>query len=136
MMRHPRSVMTFSDSGAHVSQIMDSSIQTHLLGYWTRDRQAFTIEEAVKMVTSVPATAWNLVDRGLLREGSVADVNVFDPATVAPEMPELVHDLPGGEPRLVQRAKGFKATIVGGEIVLEGGEPTGAVPGRLLRGGR
>ena len=81
--------MTFSDSGAHVSQIIDCSIQTHLLAYWVRERQAFTLEEAVRMITSDPATAWGFSDRGLVREGMVADLNVFDPATVAAEMPEV-----------------------------------------------
>ena len=79
VMRHPRTVMTFSDSGAHLSQIADSSIHTHLLGHWVRDRQEFTLEEAVRMLTLAPAMAWGFADRGLLREGMVADLNVFDP---------------------------------------------------------
>ena len=79
VMRHPRTVMTFSDSGAHLSQIADASIHTHLLGHWVRDRQEFTLEEAVRMLTLAPAMAWGFADRGLLREGMVADVNVFDP---------------------------------------------------------
>ena len=78
-MRHPRTVMTFSDSGAHLSQIADSSIHTHLLGYWVRDRQEFTLEEAVRMLTLAPALAWGFADRGLLRPGMAADLNVFDP---------------------------------------------------------
>ena len=68
-MRHPRTVMTFSDSGAHLSQIADSSIHTHLLGHWVRDRQEFTLEEAVRMITLAPALAWGMSDRGLLRAG-------------------------------------------------------------------
>ncbi len=64
-LRHPRAVMTFSDSGAHLSQIADSSIHTHLLGYWVRDRQEFTLEEAVRMITLAPALAWGFADRGL-----------------------------------------------------------------------
>lgn len=132
-MRHPRTVMTFSDSGAHLSQIADSSIHTHLLGYWVRDRQEFTLEEAVRMVTLAPALAWGLSDRGLLRPGMAADINVFDPATVAPAVPVLVDDLPGGGRRLEQRSVGFLATVVGGELTIERGEPTGATPGRLLR---
>ena len=134
MMRHPRAVVTFSDSGAHVSQIIDSSLQTHLLSHWVRERQAFTLEQAVRMLTLVPASHWGFADRGLVREGYVADLLVFDPETVAPEMPEVVHDLPAGARRLVQRARGIAATIVGGEIVLRDGKPTGALPGRLLRG--
>jgi len=133
-MRHPRTVMTFSDSGAHVSQIADCSIQTHLLAYWVRDREDFTLEEAVRMITLAPARAWGFADRGLLREGLVADINVFDPATVGPAMPTLVHDLPGGARRLDQRADGFRATVVAGEVLFRDGEHTGAVPGRLLRG--
>jgi N-acyl-D-amino-acid deacylase len=133
-LRHPHTVMTFSDSGAHVSQIADSSIQTHLLAYWVRDRQAFTLEEAVRMLTSVPAGAWGFLDRGLVREGYAADLNVFDPSEVAPELPTVENDLPTGARRLVQKAAGFRATIVRGEIVLCDGEHTGALPGQLLRG--
>jgi N-acyl-D-aspartate/D-glutamate deacylase len=134
LLKNPHAVMTFSDSGAHVSQILDCSIQTHLLAYWVRDRQAISLEEAIRMITLVPAMAWGFPDRGLLREGLVADVNVLDPARVAPEMPSLEYDLPGGARRLVQKASGFLATVVGGEIVLRSGTPTGARPGQLLRG--
>jgi N-acyl-D-aspartate/D-glutamate deacylase len=133
-MKHARTVPTFSDAGAHVSQICDASIHTHLLGHWVRDRGDFTLEEAVRMLTLAPARAWGMHDRGLLLEGMVADVNVFDPAVVAPAMPELVHDLPAGEPRIEQRAVGFLATIVAGQIVHRAGIPTGALPGTLLRG--
>src|SRR5262245_3750737 len=136
VLRHPRTVMTFSDSGAHLSQICDSSIQTHLLGYWVREREEFTLEDAVRMLTFAPATAWGFGDRGLLREGMLADVNVFDPATVGPAVPEVVMDLPGGGNRLSQKADGFRATVVGGEITILDGEPTGATPGRLVRTAR
>lgn len=134
MMRHPRSVVTFSDSGAHVAQIMDSSLQTHLMSHWVREKQAFTLEEAVRLVTYDTATAWGLHDRGLIREGMNADLLVFDPQTIAPTMPEVVHDLPAGEKRLVQTAQGISATIVNGEVLLENNKPTGALPGRLARG--
>jgi N-acyl-D-amino-acid deacylase len=134
VMKHPRTVMTFSDSGAHVSQIADCSIQTHLLAHWVRDRQAFTLEEAVRMLTLAPATAWHFTDRGLLREGMVADINVFDADRVAPAMPTVETDLPGGAKRLKQRATGFLATVVAGRTVLRDGEHTGALPGALLRG--
>jgi len=134
MMRHPRSVVTFSDSGAHVSQIMDSSIQTHLLGYWVRERQALTLEQAVRKLTFDLASFWRLSGRGLLREGNHADVVVFDPDKVAPQMPTLEHDLPAGARRLKQKAVGMKTTIVNGEVVLRDNEHTGALPGRLLRG--
>jgi N-acyl-D-aspartate/D-glutamate deacylase len=134
LMKLPRAVVTFSDSGAHVSQLMDSSLQTHLLAYWVRERQAFTLEEAVRMLTFVPATQWGFHDRGLLRVGMAADMMVFDPDTIAAEMPEVVHDLPAGAKRLIQKTRGIAATIVNGEVLLKHGQHTGALPGRLLRG--
>jgi N-acyl-D-aspartate/D-glutamate deacylase len=132
-LRHPRAVMTFSDSGAHLSQIADSSIHTHLLGYWVRDRQEFTLEEAVRMITLAPALAWGFADRGLLRAGMAADINVFDPDTVGPAVPSLVADLPAGGLRLEQRSEGFAATLVNGAITILDGRPTGDTPGRLIR---
>jgi len=134
IMRHPRTVTTFSDSGAHVSQLMDSSLQTHLLYHWVRTKQAFTLEQAVRMLTLVPATYWGFHDRGLVREGMAADVVVFDPDTIMAEMPEVVDDLPAGARRLVQRTRGIAATVVNGEILLRDGKHTGALPGQLLRG--
>ena len=134
MMRHPRSVITFSDSGAHVSQIMDSSLQTHLLSHWVREKEALTLEDAVHQLSFVPASHWKLAGRGLLREGWNADVVIFDPQTVEPQVPELTYDLPGGARRLKQKANGFLATIVNGEVVLRNNEHTGALPGQLLRG--
>ena len=133
VMKHPRTVMTFSDSGAHLSQIADSSIHTHLLGHWVRDRQQLTIEEAVRMITLAPAVAWGFADRGLVREGMRADLNVFDPEAVGPAVPHVVSDLPAGGRRLVQKAVGFKATVVNGEVTIDDGTHTGATPGRLLR---
>ncbi len=134
LMRHPHSVVTFSDSGAHVSQIMDSSLQTHLLSHWVRDQEAFTLEQAVRMITYDTATNWGFHDRGLLREGLAADIVVFDPDGIAPRMPEVVNDLPAGARRLKQYADGLKATVINGEIVLQDNEHTGALPGQLMRG--
>jgi N-acyl-D-aspartate/D-glutamate deacylase len=134
LMRHPRAVTTFSDSGAHVSQLMDSSLQTHVLSHWVRGQGALSLEEAVRMLSFEPATHWGFADRGLIREGLAADLLVFDPETIAPEMPEVVHDLPAGARRLVQRARGIAATVVNGEVLLRDGKPTGANPGQLLRG--
>jgi N-acyl-D-aspartate/D-glutamate deacylase len=131
---HPHTIVGFSDSGAHVSQMSDASIETHLLGYWVRTREEFTLEEAVRMLTLEPARTYGFADRGLVREGMVADLNVFDPETVAPAMPELVHDLPGGAPRLSQRSVGILATLVGGQVLVDRGEPTAARAGQLLRG--
>src|SRR5436309_5631203 len=134
LMRHPRAVVTFSDSGAHVSQLMDASLQTHLLYHWVRRKQAFTLEQAVRMLTLVPATLWGFADRGLIRQGMAADLVVFDPGTIAAELPEVVDDLPAGARRLVQRTRGIAATVVNGEVLLRDGKHTGALPGRLLRG--
>ena len=134
LMRHPRTVTTFSDSGAHVSQLMDSSLQTHLLSHWVREKQAFTLEEAVRMLTLVPASLWGFADRGLIREGMAADFVVFDPDTIAALMPEVVDDLPAGARRLTQKTRGIAATVVNGEVLLRDGKHTGALPGQLLRG--
>jgi N-acyl-D-aspartate/D-glutamate deacylase len=134
IMKHPQSCVTFSDSGAHVSQIMDSSIQTHLLSYWVRDRQEFSLEQAVRMITHDTATNWGFSDRGLLREGMAADIVVFDPDSIAPQMPTVEYDLPSGAQRLKQMADGIAATIINGHVVLKNNEHTGALPGQLLRG--
>lgn len=134
MMKNPRSVVTFSDSGAHVSQIMDSSLQTHVLSYWVRHKQALTLEEGIKMITFEPASHWGFHDRGLLREGWAADVVVFDPEKIVPLMPEVVYDLPAGARRLKQKSEGIAATVVNGEVLMRDNEHTGALPGKLLRG--
>ena len=134
LMRQPNAIPTFSDSGAHVSQIMDSSIQTHLLGHWVRNEGAFSIEDAVRRITSLPADAWGFGDRGRIEVGKAADINIFDLDAVTPDLPELVTDLPGGARRLRQTASGFLATLVNGQVLVEGGRPTGATPGQLLRG--
>ena len=134
LMKNPNTCVTFSDSGAHVSQIMDSSLQTHLLSHWVREKQAFTLEEAVRLITYDTSTRWGFHDRGLLREGLAADIVVLDPDRVGPRMPQVVNDLPAGARRLKQFADGIKATVVNGETVLKDNEHTGAVPGRVLRG--
>ncbi|MBS02879.1 MAG: hypothetical protein CMQ24_09265 [Gammaproteobacteria bacterium] len=134
MMKHRRSVVTFSDSGAHVSQIMDSSLQTNVFSQWVREREAFTLEEAVRMVTFDTASQWGFHDRGLLRPGMAADINVIDPETIAPNLPEVVTDLPAGAKRFKQTATGILATIVNGEVLLRSSVPTGNTPGKLIRG--
>ena len=134
MLRHARTLATFSDSGAHVCQEMGSSLQTHLLSYWVRQRQAFTLEEAVRKLTFDNASAWEIHDRGLVRTGYRADLVVFDEHRVRPAMPTVQTDLPGGARRLVQKAEGIAATVVNGQVTLENGEPTGRTPGVLLHG--
>ncbi|MEJ0070273.1 MAG: amidohydrolase family protein [Pseudomonadota bacterium] len=134
LIKHPRTVVTFSDSGAHVSQIMDSSLQTHLLSHWVREKEALTLEQAIKFITYDTATHWGFHDRGLVREGMAADLVVFDPKTVGPRMPEVVTDLPAGAKRLKQTCDGMRATVVNGQVLLRDNQHTGALPGRLLRG--
>ena len=134
-LRHPRTVMTFSDSGAHVNLIMDTSIHTHLLAYWVRHKRAFTLEEGVRMITMTPALTWGFTGRGLVREGYIADLNIFDPDTIAPGMPEVVSDLPTGAQRLKQKSTGIMATVIGGKKTFVNGEHTGALAGRMLRSG-
>jgi N-acyl-D-amino-acid deacylase len=135
LLSHPRTAMTFSDAGAHSSQISDASIQTQLIAHWVRERQAFTLEEAIRMITLQPARAWRLHDRGVLAPGYAADITVFDADKVAPRLPKVVNDLPGGARRYVQRADGYVATIVNGTVFTRDGEATEARPGRLLRRG-
>jgi N-acyl-D-aspartate/D-glutamate deacylase len=136
VLRHPYTAMTFSDAGAHVSQILDSSIQTHLLAYWVREKQFLTLEEAIRLITSQPAKIWRLRDRGMLAPGYAADVTIFDPDAVAPLMPRVVNDLPGGSRRLVQEAHGYHATIVNGRVFMQEGAATEERAGRLLRAGQ
>jgi N-acyl-D-aspartate/D-glutamate deacylase len=134
ILKHPRTLATFSDSGAHVCQEMGSSLQTHLLSYWVRNKQQFTLEEAVRMLTFDNASAWELQDRGLLRVGYAADVVVFDEQRIKPRLPTVEQDLPGGARRLVQKADGITATIVNGAIAIENGHATGEFAGRVLKG--
>lgn len=134
VMRHPHCVMTFSDSGAHVSQIADFAVHTQLLAEWVKDKQALPIEEAVNKITHSLAEAWGFTDRGLLKEGMVADINVIDMDTISPGMLKLVHDLPAGGRRLVQKPEGYRATIVAGQVFMRNGEHTGVLPGQSLRG--
>jgi N-acyl-D-aspartate/D-glutamate deacylase len=130
---HPHAAVTFSDAGAHVATTL-SPMHCQLLGYWVRDRQVMSVEQAVRKITYDIASFWGLDRRGLLREGYHADVVVFDPATIAPEMPELIHDLPTGAPRIKQKAVGIKATIVNGQVFIRDNAHTGVLAGRLLRG--
>jgi N-acyl-D-amino-acid deacylase len=133
LMRHPRTAMCFSDSGAHVSQIFDSSIYTHLLAYWVRERQLLPLEEAVSMITARPADIWRLRGRGRLVPGYGADITIFDADTIAPLMPRVVEDLPGGVKRIDQRAAGITTTIVNGRVLVRDGQATDDRPGQLLR---
>jgi N-acyl-D-amino-acid deacylase len=132
VLRHPNSVPTFSDSGAHVTSSLNP-IHPYLLGYWVRERQALTVEFAVRKMTFDLATFWGLKDRGLVREGLPADLCIFDLKTIQPQLPTLVHDIPTGAPRLSQKSDGIKATVVNGQILIRDNQHTGALPGKLLR---
>lgn len=134
ILKHDRTLATFSDSGAHVAQEMGSSLQTHLLSYWVRKRGAFTLEQAVKKITHDNAKAWELDDRGLIREGYRADVVLFEENGIRPRLPTVETDLPGAARRLVQKADGIKATLVNGAVAFENGEATGAYFGHVLKG--
>jgi N-acyl-D-amino-acid deacylase len=134
ILKHPLTLATFSDSGAHVCQEMGSSLQTHLLSYWVRNKQQFTLEEAIRMLTFDNASAWELPDRGLVRTGYAADLVVFDEKRIKPRLPTVEGDLPGGARRLVQKADGIAATIVNGTVALDNGQATGDFPGRVLKG--
>ncbi len=133
MLQHPRTLATFSDSGAHVCQEMGSSLQTHLLNYWVRQKQAFSLEQAVRMLTFDNASAFEFNDRGLLRPGYRADVVVFDADTIRPRLPTVETDLPGGARRLVQKADGIAATVVNGAVTFRHGASTEVYPGQLIR---
>jgi N-acyl-D-amino-acid deacylase len=134
LMSNPRTVVAASDSGAHVSQIVEASIPTWLLAYWVRERQQLTWEQAVRMLTFEPASVWGFGDRGLVREGLAADLVVFDPETVGPGVPTSAADLPGGAKRLKQYGTGIRATVVNGQTLMRDNEHTGAFPGQVLRG--
>ena len=121
------------DAGAHVSQMIDSGWSTFILSHWHRDSGVYSLEEAVRRISAVPAGVLGLEDRGLLAVGKRADVNVFDISRLEERMPEIVNDFPFGAPRFIQRAAGYKATLCNGDFVLRDDELTGAQPGRVLR---
>ncbi len=121
------------DAGAHVSQMIDSGWSTFILSHWHRDSGVYSIQEAVRRISAVPAQVLGLQDRGVLAEGKKADINVFDITKLEERMPEIVHDFPFGAPRFIQRAAGYQATICNGQIILRDDELTGTCAGRVLR---
>ncbi|MDE0419625.1 MAG: amidohydrolase family protein [Gammaproteobacteria bacterium] len=124
---------SLGDAGAHVSQIMDAGWSTFILSYWIREAGIYSLGEGIRRMTSGPARVLGLNDRGALKPGLRADVNVFDPDKVAERQPVLVHDFPGGAPRYIQKSLGYKTTLVNGEVTLVDGEHTGARAGKVLR---
>jgi N-acyl-D-aspartate/D-glutamate deacylase len=133
MLRHPSSVLGLADAGAHVGMIMDSSQPTFFLTYWIRDRGLMSMGEAVRRLTSDTAELFSIPDRGVLRPGAFADVNVIDLEGMRLPQPRYVHDFPNGAGRYVQTASGYDATVVNGQVFMEHGEHTGALAGRVLR---
>lgn len=138
MLAHEHTVPGLSDGGAHVGTICDASFPTTFLTTWGRDRERGRMELPflVQRHTSGTASTVGLYDRGVLAPGYRADVNLIDFESLQARRPEMRHDLPAGGRRLLQRADGYVATIVKGQVTYEAGEPTEALPGRLIRGGR
>ena len=129
----PRFLIGLSDGGAHVDQLCDAGYATYLLGKWVRERQALTLEEGVRRLTSEVATFFGIRDRGVIAPGKAADLVLLDPDTVDDVPPEYVRDLPGGGKRLVAQARGVHTTIVCGQVLYRDGVHTGAWPGAVLR---
>ncbi|KXW64148.1 amidohydrolase [Mycolicibacterium phlei DSM 43072] len=138
LIRRDDVVLGLGDGGAHYGMICDASFPTYMLAHWSRDRASgrLTVAETVRELTSVPARVAGLADRGRIAVGYKADLNVIDHAAVRLHRPVVTHDLPAGGRRLDQRADGYVATIVSGQIIAENGVPTSARPGRLIRGRR
>ena len=134
MLGSPYTMIGLSDAGAHVVFEAGYGYSSVVLGHWVREERVLTLEEAVRKLSFMQASVYGLHDRGLLRPGMAADVVVFDPDTIAAEETDETHDLPGGLMRLRQLARGVDYTIVNGETLMEGGEHTGAYPGRVMRG--
>ena len=137
LINNDRAVVSLGDGGAHCGVICDASLQTFMLTHWVRDRKRgpkVPLEQAVARMTRDTARVYGLLDRGVIAPGYKADFNVIDFDNLALLRPEMAFDLPGGARRLLQRARGYDATIVSGEVTMEKGEATGARPGRLLRG--
>ncbi len=137
MMQHPRAALGLGDGGAHCGMICDASIQTFMLTHWVRDRtrgELIPVEFAVKRMTRDTAELYGLMDRGTIEVGKKADLNLIDLDSLRLEPPKMIHDLPAGGKRFMQRAHGYRATIVSGQVTIENDEPTGVFPGRLIRG--
>ena len=137
MMLHPKSIFGLSDGGAHCGLICDASMPTFLLTHWVRDRdrgERIGLEEIVERQTRRTASFYGMEDRGVLEPGMKADVNVIDFERLHIHAPEMVYDLPAEGKRLIQKVDGYRFTIVSGEVIYEDGKPTGALPGKLVRG--
>ena len=136
-LEHPSTVLSLSDGGAHVGLVCDVSVPTYMITYWARDRRRgprIDLERVVKMQTSETARLYGLHDRGEIAVGKKGDLNLIDLERLHLHAPEMVFDLPCNGKRFIQRADGYVATIVSGQVTFENGEATGALPGKILRG--
>ena len=133
MLDHPRVVIGLGDSGAHVGQIMDSSLPTYFLKYWVKERQHFTLEQAIRKLTLDTAQLFGIHDRGVIRQGAYADLNVIDYDNLQLPPPTFVQDLPAGGSRYIQKSVGYEHTLVNGQMFMNGLEHTGAFAGQVLR---
>ena len=130
-------VISLADTGAHCGVLCDASVPTQMLSYYVRDRERghrLRLEDVVKMQTHDTARCVGLDDRGTLEVGMKADLNLIDFEQIQLETPEIVFDLPAGGRRMFQGARGYIATVVSGQVIMENGKHTGAVPGALIRG--
>jgi N-acyl-D-amino-acid deacylase len=133
ILNYPSAIVGLSDGGAHVQFHGGYGYSTRLLGYWVREQQVMSLEKAVRRLTFESATTFGIFDRGLLRPGMAADITIFDPETVQPLPEDIVHDFPAGGWRFREMASGIHYTIVNGQVLLEDGQHTGALPGHMVR---
>tara|TARA_B100000953_G_scaffold56784_1_gene44615 strand:+ start:1392 stop:3101 length:1710 start_codon:yes stop_codon:yes gene_type:complete len=136
MLNHPYSISGLGDAGAHCGAISDASFPTTLIQHWGRDRKRgkkIPLEKLISMQTLETSRLLGITDRGVLKEGYKADINVIDFENLTLHEPEVLNDLPAGGRRLVQRASGYEYTIVSGQIAFKDGESTGALNGKLIR---
>jgi len=133
MLDHPRVVIGLGDSGAHVGQIMDASLPTYFLKYWVKEREHFTLAQAIRKLTLDPAHLFGIHDRGVLRQGAYADLNVIDYDNLRLPPPTFVTDLPANGSRYIQKSSGYKYTLVNGQVFMEGLDHTGTLAGQVLR---
>lgn len=136
MLKDANTVISLADTGAHCGVLVDASMPTFLLSHYVRDREGgrFSVEQAVKMHSHDTARAVSLEDRGTLEVGMRADINIIDLAELRLDSPEIIYDLPAGGRRMFQKAHGYRYTLVGGEVIMQDGVETDAMPGALVRG--
>ena len=136
LLQHPFTVSALGDGGAHVGSICDTSANVYVLTKWVKKESKVALAQAIHLLTAQPASLYSLIDRGEIKIGKKADINVIDLEALQLRTPHIVHDLPAGGKRFLQNADGLEATIVAGVLTFSGGEPTGALPGKLVRSGQ